>query len=79
MVKKKTCVFISGKGSNLENIVKHSRDKSFPIKVCLVISNNKYAEGVSFAKKLKIPHLIIDTSKKNYENKIILNLKKHKI
>ncbi len=79
MVKKKTCIFISGRGSNLENIVKHSRDKSFPIKVCLVISNNKYAKGVIFAKKLKIPYLIIDTAKKNYENEIIINLKKHKI
>ena len=35
--------------------------------------------NVIFAKKLKIPYLIIDTAKKNYENEIIINLKKHKI
>ena len=31
MVKKKTCVFISGKGSNFKNFILHSRDKNFPI------------------------------------------------
>ena len=33
MVKKKTCVFISGKGSNLKNLILRSRDNSFPIKI----------------------------------------------
>ena len=33
MVKKKTCVFISGQGSNLNNLISHSRDKSFPIEI----------------------------------------------
>ena len=40
MVKRKTCVFISGKGSNLKNLISHSRDKSFPIKISLIICNN---------------------------------------
>ena len=39
MVKKNTCIFISGKGSNLKNLIFHSRDNSFPIKISLVISN----------------------------------------
>ena len=41
MVKKNTCVFISGQGSNLKKFISHSRDNSFPIKISLVISNNK--------------------------------------
>ena len=41
MVKKKACIFISGKGSNLKNLISRSRDNNFPIKVSLVISNNK--------------------------------------
>ena len=41
MVKKiKTCIFISGTGSNLESIIKSSREYNFPIKVELIISNN---------------------------------------
>tara|TARA_B100001057_G_scaffold175501_1_gene176166 strand:+ start:2040 stop:2603 length:564 start_codon:yes stop_codon:yes gene_type:complete len=79
MVKKKTCVFISGQGSNLRNLIHYSRDSNFPIKISLVISDNKKAKGIMYAKKFKIPYIFINTKIKNYENKIILNLKKHKI
>ena len=79
MVKKKTCIFISGQGSNLNNIISHSRDKIFPITVNLIITNNKYANGIIYAKKHKIPYVYINTNRTDYENKIILNLKKHRI
>ena len=79
MVKKKTCVFISGKGSNLNNLISYSRDKSFPLKISLVISNNKNANGIKYAKINKIPFILINTKIKNYENKILLNLRKYKI
>tara|TARA_B100000035_G_C21023074_1_gene564899 strand:- start:1752 stop:2315 length:564 start_codon:yes stop_codon:yes gene_type:complete len=79
MVKKKTCIFISGQGSNLKNLIFHSRDNSFPIKISLVISNSKKAKGIQYAKKYKIPYFFINTKIKNYENKILLILKKHKI
>ena len=79
MVKKKTCIFISGQGSNLKNIIYHSRDKIFPISVNLIITNNKNANGIIHAKKYNIPYVYINTNRKDYENEIILNLKKHKI
>jgi len=79
MVKKNTCVFISGRGTNLKNLIFHSRDSSFPIKISLVITNKKEAFGIKFAKKFKIPCIFIDTKFKNYENKILLNLKKYNI
>ena len=79
MVKKNTCIFISGKGSNLKNLILRSRDNSFPIKITLVISNNKEAYGLNYAKKYKIPFFFINTKLKNYENKILLCLKKYKI
>ena len=50
MVKIKTCVFISGQGTNLKNLIFRSRDKSFPIKISLVISNIKNAKGLTYAK-----------------------------
>ena len=34
----KSCVFISGNGSNLKALIKSSRDYSFPIKIQLIIS-----------------------------------------
>ena len=79
MVKKKTCIFISGQGSNLKNLIFHSRDKSFPIKISLVISSNKNAKGINYAKKFNIPYFIINTKLRNSDNKILKNLKKFKI
>ena len=71
MVKKKTCVFISGQGSNLKNLIFRSRDNSFPIKISLVISNNSKAKGINYAKKYKIPCILINTKIRNYEFKIL--------
>ena len=79
MVKKKTCVFISGQGTNLRNLIHHSRISNFPIKISLIVSNNKKAGGIDYAKKFKIPYILVNSKIKNYENKILLNLKKHKI
>ena len=79
MVKKNTCIFISGKGSNLKNLIARSRDNSFPIKISLVVSNKKDAYGLNYAKKFNIPYLFINTKIKNYENKVLIYLKKYKI
>jgi len=79
MVKKNTCIFISGQGSNLKNLIFSSRDSSFPIKISLVISNNKNAKGIIYAKKYKIPYVFINTKMNNYENVVIQNLRKYKI
>ena len=79
MVKKNTCVFISGQGSNLNNLILRSREKNFPIQISLIISNNKKAYGSIYAKKFKIPYLLINTNLHNYENKILLNLQKYNI
>ena len=79
MVKKRTCVFISGKGSNLKNLISHSRDNNFPIKISLVLCDNKNANGIKYAKKYNIPYFFINTKIKNYENKILINFKNYKI
>ena len=42
MVKQKTCVFISGQGSNLKNLISHSRNSNFPIKISLVITKYQF-------------------------------------
>ena len=79
MVKKKTCVFISGQGSNLQNLIFRSRDNNFPINISLVISNNKNAKGIIYAKKYNIPYFFINTKTLNYEKIILYNLKRYKI
>ena len=79
MVKKNTCVFISGQGSNLKNLILRSRDNSFPINIRLIITNNKNAYGIIYAKKNSIPYVVINTKSRNYENMLLQNLKKNKI
>ncbi len=79
MVKKNACIFISGKGSNLKNLIGRSRDYNFPISVKLVVSNKRKALGILYAKKNSIPFLLINTKSRNYENKLLEYLKKYKI
>ena len=76
MVKKNACVFISGQGSNLKNLIQRSRDNNFQINIKLIISDNKKAFGIIYAKKNSIPYLILNTKLRNYENKIFQILKK---
>ena len=79
MVKKKTCVFISGNGSNLKNLIYNSRNNNFPISIDLVICNNKKAKGITYAKKNSIPFLILNTKMRNFERIALKELKKYKI
>jgi formyltetrahydrofolate-dependent phosphoribosylglycinamide formyltransferase len=60
MVKKNTCVFISGMGSNLEALIKNSRSYNFPVNIKLIISNNKNAKGLLLAKKYFIPFRVFN-------------------
>ncbi len=51
-------VFISGRGSNLKNLIKYSKSKYSLIKIKLVICNKANAKGLDFAKKYKIKYFI---------------------
>ena len=79
MVKKNTCIFISGQGSNLKNLIIRSRDYSFPIKIRLIVSNNKNAYGIIYAKKNSIPYIVINPKSKNHDILLLQILKKYKI
>jgi len=73
-------VFISGRGTNLKSLIDFSKNKNSPIKITLIICNNKNAKGINYAKKNKINFLIVSyKNKKKAENKILINLKKNKI
>ena len=75
MVKKRACIFISGQGTNLKNLIFRSRESNFPLKISLVISNNRKAYGINYAKKYKIPYIFVNSAIKSHENKIFLYLK----
>ena len=78
--KTKTAVFISGKGSNLKNLIKFSKLKKSPIKIDLVISNNKSSKGIRYAIQNKIEKKIINYNNLNKgEKKSLKILSKKKI
>ena len=73
-------VFISGTGSNLFNLIKHSKLKNSKYTVKYVFSDKKNAGGLKFAKKFKIPYEILNyKNKKNAEKKSLKCLKLNSI
>ena len=44
-------IFISGRGTNLNSLINFSKRKDSLIKIDLIITNNKNAKGLNFAKK----------------------------
>ena len=78
--KVKACILISGTGSNLESIIKSSRNYNFPIKIELIISNNIKARGIYFAKKYSIPYKFFSSeNQKKFERNCLFEIKKRKI
>ena len=78
--KKNIAVFISGRGSNLKSLIKHSKKKNSLFKIILVVSNNVNAEGLKYASKSKIKFYGIKFKKNsNFEDNSLKLLKKYNI
>ena len=75
-----TAIFISGRGSNMRNLINFSKKILSPIRVDLVFSNKKNANGLIYAKEKKINTLYLNNNKFNVvEKKLIKILNKKKI
>ena len=59
----KTAVFISGRGSNMESLIKSTRDQNFSALITVVISDNELAPGIGLAKNYNVPVEIFDKKK----------------
>ena len=79
MVRIKTCVFISGAGSNFYELLKRSNNYNFPIRIDLVISDNPKAKGLLIAKKMRVPFKVFKTKGLTNEVKILKFLKEKEI
>ena len=66
MAKLKLCVFISGRGSNLQSLIDACTDKDYPAQIVLVISNVDGVLGLERAKAAGIQTLVFE--RKNYKN-----------
>ena len=73
-------VFISGRGSNLKSLINFTKKKLSPIKIVLVVSNNKEAQGLNYAKINNIKNIVvIYKNKLKAEKKLLVALLKYKI
>ena len=75
-------ILISGRGSNMEAILKTIKNKKIPIKPAIVISNSSNARGLKIAKKFGVETEVIVSkgfkgSRWDYDKKIITVLQKH--
>ncbi len=76
----KTAIFISGKGSNLKNIIQFSKNKNSPILVDLIISNTQKAKGLRYANQFDIKKKIFNFENlKKTEKKVLLLLRNRNI
>lgn len=58
--RRKTGILISGRGSNMQALVKAARDPTFPAEIVVVISNRPAAPGLDFAKAQGIATEVVD-------------------
>ena len=71
--KTKTAIFISGTGSNLENLIKFSKKKNSPISIDLIISNTHKAKGLKYSRKYNIQKKVISFKNNKLTEEKILN------
>ena len=69
----KTAVFISGTGSNLENLIKFSKRKNSPISIDLIISNTHNAKGLKYSRKYNIQKEVISLKNNKLAEEKIFN------
>ena len=70
--KLKTAIFISGTGSNFNNLIKFSKIKKTPISINLVISNVYNAKGLRYADQINIKKKVFNFKDiKDTEKKIL--------
>jgi phosphoribosylglycinamide formyltransferase-1 len=60
MAKTKIAVLISGRGSNLQALIKAAKDPDYPAEICVVVSNNEDCAGLSYAENEGIETEIIN-------------------
>ena len=64
MSRPKVIIFISGKGSNLQNIINNIDSNFLKMDITAVVSNNSNAKGLARAEEVGIKTIVIDISNK---------------
>ena len=80
MKKTKVAILISGRGSNMQAIVKACESFEFPAEVVLVLSNKSEAEGLKFAQEKNIKTAFVNhkefSSREDFDKKVSEEIEK---
>lgn len=75
MQKRRVGILISGRGSNMQALVKAMRQPGYPAEPVVIISNRPEAEGVAWAQAQGLPTVVIDH--KQYANRMAFEARLH--
>lgn len=75
MPKKRVGILISGRGSNMQALVKAMATTGFPAEPVVVVSNRSEAEGLAWAKERGLPTVAIDH--RAYANRMAFEARLH--
>ena len=80
---KQLAIFVSGSGTNMENILSHVRDGKIKAEAALVVSDNPEAYALKRAEKYNVECVIVERkrfdSKESFETEIRRHLERKKI
>ena len=80
---KQLAIFVSGNGTNMENILQHVKEKKIKAEAALVVSDNPQAYALKRAEKYDVECLVVDRkqfqTKTDFESEIRRHLERKKI
>jgi phosphoribosylglycinamide formyltransferase-1 len=80
---KRLAIFVSGNGTNMENILEKVREKKMPAEAALVVSDNPGAYALRRAEKFNVECVVVERkrfgSRESFEAEIKRHLKRKKI
>jgi phosphoribosylglycinamide formyltransferase-1 len=81
--RRKIGVLISGRGSNMQALIRAARDPHYPAEIAVVVSNRPDAKGLDFAKAQGIATEVIDHksygSREDFDRALDAALKRHHV
>ncbi len=81
--RRKVGILISGRGSNMQALIKAAQDPAYPAEIVVVISNRPEAPGIDFARAQNIATEIVDhkshPSREAFDQALDAALKRHHV
>jgi phosphoribosylglycinamide formyltransferase-1 len=81
--RKRTGILISGRGSNMEALIRAARDPAYPAEIVVVISNRADAKGLDFAEAQGVKTEVVDHkahgSRDDFDRALDAALKRHEV